>query len=381
MVYLTPFLLGLGVGIALVLLAHQHCGWEAGGGGLWACQRRQGEVEVLLQVAPAPRFFVPPPNQDPANNVPDLQLPLNKSSDLSFHAIRKSEPKFNVVRLVSGCPDRPLHLAVLILSAPNAVRRRAAIRGTWAHDYRSRVVKATAKFLIGTRNLDKDKVAAITKEQDMFGDILILEDLQDSYTNLSTKVLLGLKWANAHLKYDYLVKVDDDSYVRIEGISNALRKLGCDSRLYWGYFMGHAYPETRGKWAEEKWFHCPHYFPYAMGGGYVLAQRVVSLLMKFSHRLILYSNEDVTVASWLVLYRLTRHHDIRFDVESLSHGCNNGYLIAHKERVKTFYIKYTSLVRNGTLCTEEKEIRPAYIYNWTGSPLDCCQRHKGLPVT
>lgn len=378
--YFGPFLLGLGVGSALVLLANYwQCSWGAAGGGLWrACEEKQGEVEVLLhQVAPAPKIFLYPPQE--SEDVELKQFEERKEQfanfkQVPFYPIHKNE-------VVKGCPTRPLHLVVLILSAPGASRRRAAIRGTWVHDYRSRVVTATAKFLVGTLNLELEKAVAIEKEQEMFGDLLILRDLQDSYANLSTKVHLGLKWATQNMKYDYLVKVDDDSYVRIEGISNALRKLDCDDHLYWGYFMGHAYPETSGKWAEHKWFQCPHYFPYAMGGGYVLAQRAVELLMKFSHRLILYNNEDVTVASWLVPYRLNRKHDIRFDVESLSHGCNNGYLITHKERVKSFYTKFTSLIKNNTLCMEEKEIRPAYIYNWTGSPLDCCTRIKGLPVT
>lgn len=374
----TPFLLGLGTGIALVLLAHLQCGWWTGGAGLWAC--RDSHDEVLLQVAPAPQFFLPPQDQ-PKEDV-NLKHPLREVPPrlAPIRAARDSQSVFDVVPVVDGCPDRPLQLAVLILSAPSSARRRSAIRGTWTHNYRRRIVQATTKFLIGTLNLNQDVLEALKKEQHTFDDILLLEDLQDSYSNLSTKVLLGLQWANEHVKYDYLVKVDDDSYVQIEGLSNALRKLNCDRRLYWGYFMGHAFPETTGKWAEQKWFHCPHYLPYAMGGGYVLAQRTVSLLMKFSHRLILYNNEDVTVASWLAPYRLNRKHDIRFDVESLSHGCNNGYLISHKERVKSFYIKYTSLMRNGTLCSEEKEIRPAYLYNWTTSPLDCCDRVKGLPV-
>ena len=177
-----------------------------------------------------------------------------------------------------------------------------------------------------------------------------------------------------------MVKTDDDSYIRIEKLAAALIKMNCEERLYWGYFMGHAFPELTGKWAETRWFHCPHYLPYAMGGGYVLSRRTVQAIVRFSSRLKLYSNEDVAVASWLAPYRLVRKHDLRFNVESLSHGCNNGYIISHKERVRMLYEKYTSLLRNRTLCSEEKEIRPAYVYNWTVSPLQCCERLKGLQV-
>lgn len=365
-IYIFPFVLGLLMGCAVVLLTHLNC-WSWGE--LWTCQEKEREVEILLQVAPAPQLYIPQDSQ---------KGEVIRENNQQFPP---SNNKKHVVSLVSGCPDRPLHLVILILSAPSSSLRRTAIRGTWAHDYRNRVVKATTKFLIGIYELDYEKVNSITQEQEMFGDILILKNLKDSYSNLSAKVLLGMQWANSNMEFDYLVKVDDDSYVRVEATSNALRKLSCDQHLYWGYFMGHAYPEPSGKWAEQKWFHCPHYLPYAMGGGYVISQRTVKMLMKFSHRLILYNNEDVTVGNWLAPYRLNRKHDLRFNVESLSHGCNNGYLITHKERVRTFYAKYTSLIRNGTLCTEEKEVRPAYVYNWTVSPLNCCKRIRGLPVT
>ena len=367
--YLLPFLMGFVVGGGLVCLAYLECL-----GGLWACPQ-QGEVEVLVQVAPDTRSLQGDVIQNlSAGGVPFQHHPSAGRVPFQHH------PKAHVVSLLPGCPSRPLHLFILVLSAPSGSLRRTAIRGTWVHDYRNRVVKVTTKFLVGTYELEEERASALGKEEEMFGDLLLLKGLKDSYWNLSAKVLLGLEWANDNLEFDYLVKVDDDSYVRVEGISNVLRELHCDKHLYWGYFMGQAFPEPTGKWAELKWFHCPHYLPYAMGGGYVISQRTVRMLVQFSDRLILYNNEDVTVASWLAPYRLNRKHDIRFNVESLSHGCNNGYLISHKEKVRSFYVKYSSLIKNGTLCEQEKEIHPAYIYNWTGSPLDCCKRVKGLPV-
>jgi galactosylxylosylprotein 3-beta-galactosyltransferase len=347
--YFLPFILGLCVGGGLVLLLHQGC--------VGLCPQQGEELVLVAHPETLQRDVIP------VRNYSNGLAPVN--------------PK---VRVLSGCPLRPLHLFVLVLSAPAASLRRTAIRGTWGHNYRNKIVKVTIKFLVGLYELEKERVIELEKEDGMFGDLVLLKELKDSYVNLSAKVLMGIQWASHNLQFDYLVKVDDDSYVKVEGISEALRELRCDRNLYWGYFMGHAFPEPTGRWTELKWFQCPHYLPYAMGGGYVISHRTVELLAKFSDRLILYNNEDVTVASWLAPYQLNRVHDIRFNVESLSHGCNNGYLITHKVKVRMFYVMYTNLLRNGTLCDEEKEIHPAYIYNWTGSPLDCCQRVKGLPV-
>lgn len=364
--YLLPYVLGLLVGGGLVLLCYLGC-W----GGLGACWDR--EVQVLVQVAADPKLY----QTEAATH--NLDVLSQQDSRNSVHRLHRD--KIHMVSLLPGCPNRPLHLFVMVLSAPGASLRRMAIRGTWGHHYRPNAVKVTTRFLVGTLQLEEDKIAALKVEQEMFKDLLLLKDLKDSYRNLTTKVLTGMQWANQNLVFDYLVKVDDDTYVRLEAISDALRKLNCDKHLYWGYFMGYAFPELSGKWEELKWFHCPHYLPYAMGGGYILSERTVKLLACYSNRLILYSNEDVSVASWLTPYRLNRKHDLRFDSESVSHGCNNGYLISHKERVRSFYSKYSSLISNGTLCApREREEQPAYIYNWTSSPLDCCKRVKGLPV-
>ena len=280
-----------------------------------------------------------------------------------------------------GCPETPLRLVVLILSTPSGSLRRNAIRGTWMHDTQPSQVNLTLRFIIGTKDLTEDQLQPLQQEVAMFHDLLFLSEHREAYSNLTAKVLNGLVWADQNFQFDYLIKADDDSYVSIPSLDSALRRLHCPHDLYWGYFIGHAYPEPAGRWAEKHWTICPHYLPYAMGGGYVLARQVVRLIGRFHHHFKLYSNEDVSLGSWLAPFRLTYRHDLRFNTEAASHGCNNHYIISHKEKVRGMYEKYVYLKKNGVLCSEEREIRPSYIYNWTAdSPLDCCDRKKGLSV-
>ena len=280
-----------------------------------------------------------------------------------------------------GCPKAPLRLVILVLSTPGGSLRRNAIRGTWLHDSPRGKLKVTVRFLIGARDLSKEQVGNLTAEEEMFHDILFLPRHKEAYSNLTAKVLLGIVWADQNLEFDYLVKADDDSYIRIAKLELALRALHCPPRLYWGYFMGHAIPETSGRWRERHWTICPHYLPYAMGGGYVLSRSLVRLLGRLQHRLKLYSNEDVSLGSWLAPFHVTRHHDLRFNTEGQSHGCNNHYIISHKEKVRGMYNKYVLLKKNGTFCLEEKEIRPSYLFNWSApSLMECCQRVRGIPI-
>jgi galactosylxylosylprotein 3-beta-galactosyltransferase len=50
--------------------------------------------------------------------------------------------------------------------------------------------------------------------------------------------------------------------------------------LYWGYFDGRARAFSKGKWQEKDWFLCDTYLPYALGGGYVISESIVSFLAK-----------------------------------------------------------------------------------------------------
>lgn len=104
--YLLPFLLGILVGGAIVFLAYIECL-----GGLWACPE-QGEVEVLLQVAPDPRLYRLQQYQRLTSQ--------HNSSHSSNSSSSRRNPKV-VVSLLPGCPDRPLHLFILVLSAPGVI--------------------------------------------------------------------------------------------------------------------------------------------------------------------------------------------------------------------------------------------------------------------
>ena len=278
------------------------------------------------------------------------------------------------------CPEK-LHLLILIPSRPNGVVERNSIRYTWLRGCNSSKVDVTARFIVGSYNLNHQILQSLINEQKRYHDLLILENLLDSYWNLTMKVKLAFEWAYKYVdSFDYVLKVDDDSFVRVDKMVIALRKMKCEKRLYWGYFMGRAPPEPMGRWVETEWHMCRHYLPYAFGGGYIMSKDVLEVMMRFSGKLKHYNNEDVTVGSWLAPYQLVRKHDLRFDVESFSHGCNNNYIVSHKQLVPDMYQKFATLNRKGTLCGAEIETKPAYIYNWTTLPVYCCDRISRLPV-
>jgi hypothetical protein len=49
-----------------------------------------------------------------------------------------------------------------------------------------------------------------------------------------------IEFAAAHIRPRFLLKCDDDSFVRVGSILQELPKEGGESFLYWGYFDGRA---------------------------------------------------------------------------------------------------------------------------------------------
>lgn len=127
---------------------------------------------------------------------------------------------------------------VLILSGPDNEAKRDAIRATWMK-FTNNLIEQNGErlykwnhtwmgesvpqefikffFVIGTRGLDEIKLAKIKSENVRSNDLLLLDNFEDSYKNLATKMLKSLKWFSENMKrMKYLIKCDDDSFVRVD---------------------------------------------------------------------------------------------------------------------------------------------------------------------
>jgi len=285
-------------------------------------------------------------------------------------------------------PDPLLFLTVLIVSAPANAQVRSTIRATWL-----RLSPSSPKlrhfFLVGKRGLSKDILRSLDEEADREEDLLFLHGLEDSFQNLTFKVSQGISLLSKNFPSLYLLKCDDDSFVRLDKIFAELEtrerevsgKLSSEKRAcwYWGYFDGRAPIQEKGKWKEKNaYLLCDNYLPYALGGGYVISKQCTDFIRNNRHILKPYMNEDVTIGTWLSAISTQRHHDTRFDTEWNSRGCSNRYLIQHKVSQVEMMEKYRNLKAKGRLCTEEWRRRGGYEYNWETPPSQCCHRNSSI---
>ncbi|KAI1301548.1 Beta-1,3-galactosyltransferase 6 [Halotydeus destructor] len=267
------------------------------------------------------------------------------------------------------------HLVILILSAKQFRDRRDAIRESWLNLVGGRRVKHF--FAIGTLELDSNDLEQLATEKEQFGDLLLFPQVKDTYSGLSHKLLASIRALNSRNAFHFMMKVDDDSFVRVDALFDELVQREDSTKLYWGYFAGNSQVKKAGKWSERTWFLCDTYLPYAVGGGYVLSSDLVNYVATNGHLLQLYNNEDVSLGTWLAPLDINRHHDQRFDTWWKSRGCSNDFLITHKQSPADMRLKYTNLQTTGKLCLVEKFIS-GHEYDWKALPSKCCSKEERL---
>ncbi|XP_058450206.1 beta-1,3-galactosyltransferase 6 [Malaya genurostris] len=246
--------------------------------------------------------------------------------------------------------------------------------------------KIKALFAIGTHGLSRAERKVVYEEQRVFNDVIELDDLVDSYDNLTTKIIRSMSQIDDVYDFKYLMKLDDDSYVKLDLLSEDLlsyyEKLHRvrlshtkPTELYWGYFKGAATIQQHGHWKEKKYQLCDRYLPYALGGGYVLSKNLVSFIAAYRKTLTVYKSEDMAVGTWLSSFgNIHRRHDVRFDTAWMPRKCKTYHLVLHKRTAQQM-----KEIHRGDLCSHEEEQEPdtqrpkEYFYDWTVPPSQCCR--------
>ena len=240
-------------------------------------------------------------------------------------------------------------LVVLVLSRPSGKECRDAIRQTWIKGYRERAQGVLVKFSIGTEGISTQAMDNLTLEESIYGDLLLLPHLQDSYNNLTRKVLESYIEINKVYNFSYLLKCDDDTFVVLDTILSELARRGSKKGYYWGSMYRSALIRKTGKWTEMEWLLCDTYVPYAAGGCYILSQNLVTQIVSNSDVLKLFNNEDVSVGLWIVPYNIDRHHDSRFNLMK-GHKCKSSDIVLHYQTKKDMILRQNSYDKHKFIC-------------------------------
>jgi len=208
-------------------------------------------------------------------------------------------------------PPNVYTLLIVIPSAPKRFDKRHLIRETWFKRYQNSSL-VTVRFVVGMLNLSDEVKSGLLAEQEKFNDLVMIDDLLDSYKNLTRKTLYTFIWAAYNVNFLYLFKCDDDTYPQLERTLFELHERPSAHRLYWGFFLQNAPVRRTGKWRDREWSLGKHYVKFAIGGAYIISSDLIDLLVNNVLYLQLFTNEDVAVGLWLASYDIERKHDQRF---------------------------------------------------------------------
>ena len=144
----------------------------------------------------------------------------------------------------------------MIISHPKNLERRTAIRQSWLSIRERKLRKDVLPlFVVGNENLSEVVSKELNEEINNNKDVLVLP-IQETYTTLTQKVLASFVQIDRNVKFSFLLKVDDDSFVNLSTMVDELRNSNYNQGLYWGFFDGRAPVKKTGKWAEVDYVLC-----------------------------------------------------------------------------------------------------------------------------
>lgn len=143
-----------------------------------------------------------------------------------------------------------IQYAVLIMSSPPNKARRDAIRSTWCklidnvyideailfykwnHTFPKppgQIDIAKCYFCMSRLDLNDTLLTLLYDENEAHNDLLFVDYFVDNYKNLAIKLASGISWIyENHKNVDYIIKSDDDSFVRVDLIINEVYHYATD---------------------------------------------------------------------------------------------------------------------------------------------------------
>ncbi|CAN6984923.1 unnamed protein product [Brassica oleracea var. botrytis] len=242
-----------------------------------------------------------------------------------------------------------VELFIGILSAGNHFAERMAVRKSWMQHKLITSSKVVARFFVALHSRKSINVE-LKKEAEFFGDIIVVPYL-DSYDLVVLKTVAICEYGAHQLAAKYIMKCDDDTFVRVDAVLREAKKTPTDRSLYIGNINYYHKPLRQGKWAVtyEEWPE-EDYPPYANGPGYILSTDIARFIVKEfeQHKLRLFKMEDVSVGMWVEQFNNSlKPVDYEHSISFCQFGCIENYLTAHYQSPRQMICLWDKLVLTG----------------------------------
>ncbi|KAG0484091.1 hypothetical protein HPP92_012175 [Vanilla planifolia] len=225
-----------------------------------------------------------------------------------------------------------------------------AVRKSWMESIR-RSSNLVARFFVALHGR-KDVNVELKKEAEYFGDIVIVPYI-DSYDLVVLKTIAICEYGFRTVKAKYIMKCDDDTFVRIESVIKEIQKVPNNKSLYLGNINYFHKPLRHGKWAVtyEEWPE-EDYPPYANGPGYVISSEIANFIVSEfeKHTLRLFKMEDVSMGMWVEQFNSTMPVEYVHSVKFCQFGCIDDYYTAHYQSPRQMICMWGKLQEGKSQC-------------------------------
>ncbi|EEF43152.1 hydroxyproline O-galactosyltransferase GALT3 [Ricinus communis] len=238
------------------------------------------------------------------------------------------------VELLKAPLVRRKRLAMLVgvFSTGNNFERRMALRRSWMQYEAVRSGDVAVRFFIGLHKNSQVNFE-MWKEAQAYGDVQLMPFV-DYYSLISLKTIAICIMGTKILPAKYIMKTDDDAFVRIDEVLSSLKEKAANSLLY-GLISYDSSPhrDEDSKWyiSDKEWPHSS-YPPWAHGPGYVISRDIAKFIVQ-GHQvgdLKLFKLEDVAMGIWIEGFKKSgREVNYMNDDRFYNAGCESNYILAH----------------------------------------------------
>ncbi|KAL2462910.1 putative beta-1 [Forsythia ovata] len=244
--------------------------------------------------------------------------------------------------------NRPVELFIGILSAGNHFAERMAVRKSWMQHRLIKSSNTVARFFVAL-HARKEVNVELKKEADFFGDIVIVPYM-DNYDLVVLKTVAICEYGVRRASAKYIMKTDDDTFVRVDSLLMEAKKIPENKSLYIGNMNYYHKPMRSGKWAVtyEEW---PEevYPPYANGPGYIISSDIANFIVSDfeKHKLRLFKMEDVSMGMWVEKFSDSRPVEYVHSLKFCQFGCIEDYYTAHYQSPRQMICMWNKLQQRG----------------------------------
>ncbi|XP_047154403.1 hydroxyproline O-galactosyltransferase GALT6-like [Vigna umbellata] len=284
---------------------------------------------------------------------------LSLAGDIDVHSVfaaslPSSHPSFSPQRHLEfstrwraqPLPDSGVELFVGVLSAGNHFSERMAVRKSWMQHRLVKSGAVVARFFVALHARHEINVE-LKKEAEFFGDIVIVPYL-DNYDLVVLKTVAICEYGVHTVSAKYIMKGDDDTFVRVDAVISEARKVPDDTSFYIGNINYYHKPLRYGKWAVtyEEWPE-EDYPPYANGPGYILSSDIARYIVsEFEmHKLRLFKMEDVSMGMWVEQFNRSKPVHYSHSLNFCQFGCIEDYYTAHYQSPRQMMCLWDKLQR------------------------------------